>query len=73
MTEIAGDIGAFSHVSVAVDAFWGMQFIVWYDAVNGDLRWARTVDFGATAVLETAGPFSVTASGTITRTRPSTT
>jgi hypothetical protein len=45
-TEIAGDIGAFSHVSVAADAFWGLLFIVWYDAVNGDLRWARTVDSG---------------------------
>ena len=45
-TEIAGDIGAFSHVSVAADGFWDMLFIVWYDAVNGDLRWARTVDSG---------------------------
>jgi len=45
-TEIAGDIGAFSHVSVAADSFWGMLFLVWYDAVNKDLRWARTVDSG---------------------------
>ena len=46
VNEIAGDIGAFSHVSVAVDGFWGKVFIAYYDSVNGDLRWARTVDSG---------------------------
>jgi len=44
--EIAGDIGAFSHVSVAVDELWGTVFVAYYDAVNGDLRWARTIDSG---------------------------
>jgi hypothetical protein len=44
--EIAGDIGAFSHVSVVVDELWETVFIAYYDSVNGDLRWARTIDSG---------------------------
>jgi len=44
--EIDGDIGAFSHVSVAVDELWETVFIAYYDSVNGDLRWARTIDSG---------------------------
>ena len=43
---IGADIGAFSHVSLAVDPVSGAVFLSYYDAVNGDLRWARTVDSG---------------------------
>jgi len=44
--ELAGNIGAFSHVSVAADGPSGSVYISYYDAVDGDLWWARTVDSG---------------------------
>jgi len=44
--ELAGNIGAFSHVSVAADGPPGSVYISYYDAVDGDLWWARTVNSG---------------------------
>ncbi len=44
--DILGDTVSHKHVSVAADGFWGMIFIVYYDAENGDLRWVRSVDSG---------------------------
>lgn len=44
--ELAGNIGGFSHVSVAADGPDGSVYITYYDAVNTDLMWARTVDSG---------------------------
>jgi hypothetical protein len=43
---IRGGIPAFSHVSVARDDFYDLTFIVYYDALNGNLEWARTVSSG---------------------------
>ncbi len=44
--KIADDIGGFSHVSVAADGPPGSVYISYYDAVNGDLMWARSVNSG---------------------------
>ena len=41
--EIAGDIGNFTHVAVAVDSYTGDVFIAYYVSGPGDLWLARTV------------------------------
>lgn len=43
LQEIAGDIGDFSHVAVAVDSHTGDIFIAYYVSGTGDLWLARTV------------------------------
>ena len=44
--ELFADLGAISHVSLAVSPLSRDIFVSWYAVAGGDLWWARTVDSG---------------------------